>query len=478
MLFSSGTSGVPKSIKIVRKSLISGCLTNTFPGFATQTHQDVTLVAQPIAHIGGLTIFFFSAFQGANLVITDYPGSTGLLQVIQKYRITFFFAVPSVLHSLAKIDNLESFDLASIRVILTGATSPNFEVIKTLQKRSGNENVTIKHGYGATETYGTTFMTNENFETCIESIGLGLPGVNFRIADLKDPTTFITEPNLEGELQTRQCHPYLLYFNDPEKSATALTDDGFYKTGDLAYLIRVILTGATSPNFEVIKTLQKRSGNENVTIKHGYGATETYGTTFMTNENFETCIESIGLGLPGVNFRIADLKDPTTFITEPNLEGELQTRQCHPYLLYFNDPEKSATALTDDGFYKTGDLAYLNEDLNVMISGRIKEVIKFRGFSVSPAEIEAILTQHPLVQECSVVAKPKEANGEIPVAFVVLKFPDTAGTNEVEKELIAFVAESLADFKRIHRVYFIDDIPKNGSGKILKQMLVRKFQKE
>ena len=355
MLFSSGTSGVPKSIKIDRKSLISGCLTNTFPGFATQTHQDVTLVAQPIAHIGGLTIFFFSAFQGANLVITDYPGSTGLLQVIQKYRITFFFAVPSVLHSLAKIDNLESFDLASIRVILTGATSPNFEVIKTLQKRSGNENVTIKHGYGATETYGTTFMTNENFETCIESIGLGLPGVNFRIADLEDPTTFITEPNLEGELQTRQCHPYLLYFNDPEKSATALTDDGFYKTGDLAYL---------------------------------------------------------------------------------------------------------------------------NEDLNLMISGRIKDVIKFRGFSVSPAEIEAILTQHLLVQECSVVAKPNEANGEIPVAFVVLKFPDTAGTNEVEKELIAFVAESLAEFKRIHRVYFIDDIPKNGSGKILKQMLVRKFQKE
>ena len=66
----------------------------------------------------------------------------------------------------------------------------------------------------------------------------------------------------------------------------------------------------------------------------------------------------------------------------------------------------------------------------------------------------------------------------ITVAFVVLKFPDTAGTNEVEKELIAFVAESLAEFKRIHRVYFIADIPKNGSGKILKQMLVRKFQKE
>ncbi|XP_075254900.1 uncharacterized protein LOC142346271 [Convolutriloba macropyga] len=137
MLLSSGTSGAPKPIKLDAKAIISNCLMNTSEGSLSYKPSDITLVAQPLAHVGGQNFAFLNAcVKGPTLIVTDYPGSVGLLKITQKYRMTHIIAVPTVLNFLAKYEDLESYDLTSLKCILTGASSPNFEMISLLLKRN------------------------------------------------------------------------------------------------------------------------------------------------------------------------------------------------------------------------------------------------------------------------------------------------------------------------------------------------------
>ena len=110
---------------------------NTSEGSLSYTPSDITLVAQPLAHVGGQNFAFLNACaKGPTLIVTDYPGSVGLLKITQKYRMTHIIAVPTVLNFLAKYEDLESCDLTSLKCILTGASSPNFEMISLLLKRN------------------------------------------------------------------------------------------------------------------------------------------------------------------------------------------------------------------------------------------------------------------------------------------------------------------------------------------------------
>ena len=109
---------------------------------------------------------------------------------------------------------------------------------------------------------------------------------------------------------------------------------------------------------------------------------------------------------------------------------------------------------------------------NIFVSGRIKDVVKFRGFSVSPAEIEDILMSNPLVADCAVVGEKNEEHGEIPVAFVVASSEGKKSpSDELKSSLKKFVADNIANHKKIHKVYIIDKLPRSGSGKILKREL-------
>ena len=236
--------------------------------------------------------------------------------------------------------------------------------------------------------------------------------------------------------------------------------------------LKYIVTGATNPTFETLQKIKSSCNNDKLRIKHAYGATEMYGMTFNANDYFETNPESIGVALPGVSFKIADLNNDQKFIIEPGKKGELYTKQFEPYALYFNDAEKTKSSLTEDGFYKTGDLAYFDENFNLFICGRIKDVIKYRGFSISPAEIEEVIMKSPLVSDCSVIGQPDKVNEEIAVAFVVRSIAATNITKgELETEVINVVASSVAEHKKIRRVYEIESIPRNGNGKVLKTEL-------
>ena len=102
-----------------------------------------------------------------------------------------------------------------------------------------------------------------------------------------------------------------------------------------------------------------------VKVKNVYGASEMNGVNFITNDDLLTKIESIGVAMPGVTFRIADLEDSSKLITEPDIQGELQVKEHYPYALYFNDPKKTAEGLTSDGFYITGKLPYFSWYLKI-----------------------------------------------------------------------------------------------------------------
>ena len=137
---------------------------------------------------------------------------------------------------------------------------------------------------------------------------------------------------------------------------------------------------------------------------------------------------------------------------------------------YYNQPDATAAAIDSHGWFRTGDLVKVDEDGYVYVLDRKKELIKYSGFQVPPAELEGILLEHPAVADVAVIGKEDLEHGEIPKAFVVLKAGSIASTYE----LMDYVGNQVATFKRVREVEFVDTIPKNPSGKLLRRMLVER----
>jgi 4-coumarate--CoA ligase len=134
---------------------------------------------------------------------------------------------------------------------------------------------------------------------------------------------------------------------------------------------------------------------------------------------------------------------------------------------YLNDPESTKNTIDKDGWLHTGDIGYVDDDDEIFIVDRLKEIIKYKGFQVPPAELEALLITHPEIKDAAVVSMKDDLAGEIPVAFIVR----TEGSELTEDEIKQFVAKEVVFYKKIHKVFFTDSIPKNPSGKILRKDL-------
>jgi acyl-coenzyme A synthetase/AMP-(fatty) acid ligase len=133
---------------------------------------------------------------------------------------------------------------------------------------------------------------------------------------------------------------------------------------------------------------------------------------------------------------------------------------------YLNEPDATRASIDEDGWFHSGDIGYADEDGYFFVVDRLKELIKYKGMQVAPAELEAPLLTHPRVADAAVVGKEAEEAGEIPKAFVV-QAEEISGD-----EIMAFVAERVAPHKKIRAVEFVDRIPKSPSGKILRRVLV------
>jgi acyl-CoA synthetase (AMP-forming)/AMP-acid ligase II len=150
----------------------------------------------------------------------------------------------------------------------------------------------------------------------------------------------------------------------------------------------------------------------------------------------------------------------------PGGEGEIWIRGPQVMQGYLNQPDATKACLDDEGWFHTGDIGCADRDSHFSIVDRLKELIKYKGHQVAPAELEALLLTHPKIADVAVVPRADDEAGEIPKAFVVLR------EELSEEDIMAFVAGRVAPHKKVRAVEFVDRIPKSPSGKILRRLLV------
>src|SRR5579883_364490 len=231
------------------------------------------------------------------------------------------------------------------------------------------------------------------------------------------------------------------------------------------HTIRYTQCGAAPVPPPLARRFEERTG---ITVMTSYGLTEASPGTH-SNPTFNPRlikVETIGLPIHDTRQKIVDVETGTIELGVGE-EGELIVQGPQVMQGYWKAPEATAEALRDGWLY-TGDIGWRDEEGYVTITDRKKEMIKYKGFSVAPAQIEALLLEHPAVKDAAVVAKPSEEAGEIPKAFIVLR-PGYEGQDA--SELMAWVNRQLATYKHVREVEYIDAIPRNPSGKILRRVL-------
>ncbi|KAK9059881.1 hypothetical protein SSX86_020585 [Deinandra increscens subsp. villosa] len=234
---------------------------------------------------------------------------------------------------------------------------------------------------------------------------------------------------------------------------------------DLRSLKSVLCGGAPLSKESTEGFMEKYPG---VTIMQGYGLTESTGIGAST----DTAEESRRYGTAGKlsSNMEARIVDPETGKALPvNRTGELWLKGPTVMKGYFSNPEATASTLDSTGWLRTGDLCYIDEDGFIFVVDRLKELIKYKGYQVPPAELEALLLTHPEIDDCAVIPFPDKDVGQFPMAYVVRK----NGSNLTEKGVMDFVSKQVAPYKRIRRVAFIGSVPKNPSGKILRKDLIQ-----
>jgi long-chain acyl-CoA synthetase len=242
--------------------------------------------------------------------------------------------------------------------------------------------------------------------------------------------------------------------------ALALANHPHLEDYDLSSL-RYIMWGATPVTESVAAVVTERTG---VRWLPAYGASELpVIAANPVDQPSRWRLDSAGLPPVGVELRVADL-DGGEVLPAGEI-GEIQVRSASVMAGYLPD-EATAEAFAD-GWYRTGDVGWLEPEGWVHLTDRSKEMIKVSGFQVAPAEVEAVLHGHPGVLDCAVFGLPDERTGEVPVAVVQVD-PDLAVS---EEELRQLVADSLATYKQVRRVVFVDSIPRLPSGKVLRRTL-------
>ncbi|XP_008787558.2 4-coumarate--CoA ligase-like 5 [Phoenix dactylifera] len=234
---------------------------------------------------------------------------------------------------------------------------------------------------------------------------------------------------------------------------------------DLSALRRVG-TGAAPLGAEVGREFRRRYPW--VELREGYGLTESAGaaTFSVAAEEAKRRPGAVGQLLPGFEGRVVEVG--TGRGVEPGEVGELWLRGPTVMPGYLGNDEATADALVGDGWLRTGDLVYFDQDGYLYVVDRIKELIKVKGFQVAPAELEALLLTHPQILDAAVIPLQDEEAGQVPISYVV-RSPNSKLTSE---EVIQFVATQVAPYKKVKRVAFIDAIPRSTAGKILRKQLV------
>ncbi|KAI3455183.1 hypothetical protein Pfo_011846 [Paulownia fortunei] len=231
--------------------------------------------------------------------------------------------------------------------------------------------------------------------------------------------------------------------------------------------VRTVMSGAAPLGKELEDAVRIKFPNAK--LGQGYGMTEAGPVLAMclafAKEPFEIKSGACGTVVRNAEMKIVDIETGASL--GRNQPGEICIRGDQIMKGYLNDLESTEGTIDKDGWLHTGDIGFIDTDDELFIVDRLKEIIKYKGFQVAPAELEALLLNHPYISDAAVVPMKDEQAGEVPVAFVVR----SNGSTITEDEIKQFISKQVVFYKRINRVFFIDAIPKSPSGKILRKDL-------
>ena len=264
-----------------------------------------------------------------------------------------------------------------------------------------------------------------------------------------------------GELAVEECFTTGLVVPPALNLLAQAAEEGGFPRD---HRIHWVKSGAAPLPPDVARRFTASTG---IIVNQGYGMTEASPVTHIGFlEPGRNRPESIGHPLAATECRV--MGDDGVEVGD-DTPGELVMRGPQFMTGYWKEPQATAGVLRD-GWYWSGDVVRRDADGYFHVLDRRKEMIKYKGFPVAPAEVEAVLMEHPGVRDCGVIARPNDEAGEIPCAFVVLRDGVTASA-ALEKELCGFVAEHLSSYKQPREVHFVEAVPRTPSGKILRREL-------
>ncbi|PWY73698.1 acetyl-CoA synthetase-like protein, partial [Aspergillus heteromorphus CBS 117.55] len=247
--------------------------------------------------------------------------------------------------------------------------------------------------------------------------------------------------------------------------------------------LRMMNCGAAPLTQELVESVYARI---HCGIKQGYGLSETSPTTHTQPwDEWRTTIGSVGKLLPNMDAKYMTMPEDGSDSTEvpPGQVGELYMRGPNVFLGYHNNPAATADCLSPDGWFRTGDVGYQDDQGNFFITDRVKELIKYKGFQVAPAELEGILIDNDAVDDVAVIGIESEAHGtEVPLAYVVRSAQSLSSGHpapQIAADIVKWLDAKVAYHKKLRGgVWFVDEIPKSPSGKILRRVLKKKAKEE
>jgi len=281
---------------------------------------------------------------------------------------------------------------------------------------------------------------------------------------IAEGVTVISVPrfDLQEALELVQTHKITQFFAVPPM-VLAFAKHPIIDNYDLSTL-RSVFSGAAPLSAELGAEASARLG---CPVVQGYGMTELSPVSHATRAgDFKP--GSSGITIPNTECRIVDTE--TGEDQDVDGEGELWVRGPQVMKGYFGNTEATASTIDEDGWLHTGDVARIDSDGHIYVVDRVKELIKYKGFQVPPAELEALLLTHPGIADAAVIGIADDEAGELPKAFVALQ----PGVELTADEIQEFVKPHVATYKQIRLVEFIDEIPKSASGKILRRFLRNK----
>ncbi|KAJ5811870.1 hypothetical protein N7474_008171 [Penicillium riverlandense] len=353
LVYSSGTTGLPKGVMLTHSNIVSNILmlaSSIGKSYSWQNDKFIGLL--PFYHIYGLTTLIHQPlYRGIEMIAMERFDLEFFLRTVQQHKVTFVYVAPPVLVHLANHSVVEKYDLSSLRMITSGAAPLTRELVDAVYKRI---NVKINQAYGLSETSPITHM-----------------------------------------------QPW---------------EDWYATCGSVGKMMPNLTAKYVSPDGEEVPT----------------------------GQNGELC-----------------LKGPNVF------KG------------YWNNPAATKDSFTSDGYFKTGDIGYQDKSDSFYITDRVKELIKYKGFQVAPAELEGLLFGHPNVNDVAVIGVNLEKeHTEVPRAYIVLR----SGIERCDgsaQEIIDWLNSKVSNHKKLRGgIRFVDEIPKSAAGKILRRILKEKVKEE